>query len=272
MRKERKHTRQFMAVLIVLILIFFSIIPAVAEDQEKPTADLSVSVLSAYIWRGQELSKDSAVVQPSMTVGYKGFSANIWGNLDTDPYSTTEGESNPSKWNETDLTLSYARSFGIFTAEGGYIYYGLDGAKDSEEVFLTLSLDTLLSPSLTAYRDVGTYPHWYFLLGISHSFKITDKVFLELSASASYLKSEDSDDYPEINDSGASTDNKFENFHDGVISASLPISLTEYISLTPVVSYTFPLSDDASDEMKWRSKKGNDDAFVYGGLTLSMAF
>jgi hypothetical protein len=256
----------------VLILTLVSFLPAVAED-EKPTADLSVSILSAYIWRGQELSKDSAVVQPSMTVGYKGFSVNIWGNLDTDPYSTTEGENNPSKWNETDLTLSYARSFGIFTAEGGYIYYGLDGVKDSEEVFLALSFDTpLLSPSLTAYRDVGSYPHWYFLLGISHSFKITDKVFLELSASASYLKSEDSDDYPKINDSGASTDNKFKDFHDGVISASLPISLTEYISVTPVVSYTFPLSDDASDEMEWRSKNGNDDAFVYGGLTLSMSF
>jgi len=271
MRKERKHTRQFMAVLIALILIFFSIIPAVAED-EKPTADLSVSVLSAYIWRGQELSKDSAVVEPSMTVGYKGFSANIWGNLDTNPYSTTAGQDDPSRWNETDLTLSYAKSFGTLNAEGGYIYYGLDGVKDSQEVFLKLGLDTLLSPSLTAYRDVGTYPHWYFLLGISHSFEITEKVSLELSASASYLKSEDSDDYPEINSSGASTGNKFENFHDGVISASLPISLTKYISVTPVVSCAFPLSDDAGDEMKYRSKKGDDNVFVYGGLTLSMAF
>ena len=57
---------------VVLILALVSILPAVAED-EKPTADLSVSVLSAYIWRGQELSKDSAVVQPSMTVGYGGL-------------------------------------------------------------------------------------------------------------------------------------------------------------------------------------------------------
>lgn len=259
------------AISLVLILIFVSILPAVAED-EKPTADLSVSVLSAYIWRGQELSKDSAVVQPSMTVGYKGFSANIWGNLDTDPYSTTAGVNDPSKWNETDLTLSYARSFGILNAEGGYIYYGLDGAKDSEEVFLTLGIDTLLSPSLTVYRDIRSYPHWYFLLGISHSFEITEKVSLELSATASYLKSEDSDDYPEINSRGASTDKKFDNFHDGVISASFPVSLTEYISVAPVVSCAFPLSGDAGDEMKYRSKNGNDDVFVYGGLTLSMAF
>jgi len=29
---------------------------------------------------------------------------------------------------------------------------------------------------------------------------------------------------------------------------------------------------DASDEMEWRSKKGNDDKFIYGGVIVSMAF
>lgn len=35
-----------------------------AED-EKPTGDFSVSVLSQYIWRGYELSRSSVVIQPS---------------------------------------------------------------------------------------------------------------------------------------------------------------------------------------------------------------
>jgi len=260
-----------LSISIVLILALVSILPAVAED-EKPAADLSVSVLSAYIWRGQELSKDSAVIQPSMTVGYKGFSANLWGNLDTDPYTATAGEDTPSSLNETDLTLSYDRSFGMLSVGGGYIYYGLDGADDSQEVYLSLGFDTLLSPSLTVYRDIGSYPHWYFLLGISHSFEFTEKVSLELSGSVSYLKSEDSDDYPKINDNGQTTGDKFENFHDGVISASLPISVAEYITVTPALSCTFALSGDASDEMKYRSKNGDDDMFVYGGVTLSIAF
>src|SRR5512137_2166338 len=61
-----------------------------AAEQEKPTADFTVSALSAYIWRGQQQTKDSMVIQPSMTLGYKGFTANHWGNLDTKPYSTTD--------------------------------------------------------------------------------------------------------------------------------------------------------------------------------------
>ena len=271
MMKERKSIRQFLTVGIALILILFTISPAVAEDGEKPTADLSVSVLSAYIWRGQELSKDSAVIQPSMTVGYKGFSVNLWGNMDTDPYAD-DGENESNNWTESDLTLSYGKSFGILGVEGGYIYYGLDGYDDSQEFFLSLGLDTLLSPSLTVYRDVDSYPHWYFLFGISHSVAITEKAALELSASVSYLKSEDEDEYPEITGHGTATDDKFEDFHDGVISASLPISVAKCITVAPTVSYTFPLSGDASDEMKYRSMNGDDDNFVYGGVTVSMAF
>jgi len=108
-------------------------------------------------------------------------------------------------------------------------------------------------------------------LGISHAFEITEKVSLELSGSISYLLSDDADDYYEV-ENGVPTDTEFENFHDGVISASLPIAVTKYMTITPSLSYTFPLSSDASDEMEYRSFKGDDDNFVYGGVTLSMAF
>ena len=269
MRKVLKQMKHLMAISLSLVLTLVMVLPALAEE-EKPSADLSVAVLSDYIWRGQELSHDSAVIQPSMTVSYMGFSANLWGNLDTDPYTRT-GD-NSGNLNETDLTLSYGKGFGPLSVEGGYIYYGLEGVDaDSQEVFLSLGLDALLSPALTIYRDFDTYEHWYFLLGISHSFDITEAISLELAGSVSYLKSEDADTYPEIDD-GAPTGDEFENFHDGVISASLPIAVAEYITVTPSLSYTFALSSDASDEMEWRSVKGDDDNFVYGGVTVSVAF
>jgi hypothetical protein len=242
MRRDLKHIRHFMAISIALFLTVLTVLPVLAEE-EKPSADFSVAVLSAYIWRGQELSRDSIVIQPSMTVSYKGFSGNLWG-----------------------------KGFGMLSVEGGYIYYGLDGCDDTQEIFLTLGLDTLLSPSLTVYRDFDTYEHWYFLLGISHAFEITERVSLELSGSVSYLLSKDDDAYPEIDSDGVSTGDEFENFHDGVISANLPIAVAKYITITPSLSYTFPLSSEASDEMEWRSKKGNDDNFIYGGVTVSMAF
>jgi len=169
------------------------------------------------------------VVQPSLTAGYKGFSVNFWGNLDTNPYSRTDA-SYSSTWTETDFTISYSKTFGLVTAGAGYIYYGLSAPNagapdplDSQEVFASCGLNILLSPTLTVYKEIDHYHQWYFLLGISHLFTFGDAVGLKLSASVSYLKSEDEATYPEINDQGVPTGDQFSNFHDGVLAASLPL-------------------------------------------------
>jgi hypothetical protein len=258
-------------VLFVLTAVFISVAcipPALAE--EKPAADFSVAALNQYVWRGQELSRDSVVIQPSATVSYSGLAANLWGNLDTDPYIEMPGDDG-SQWNETDLTLSYGKSFGPWGIECGYIYYGLEALEDSQEVFLSLGYDTLLAPTLTVYRDFDSYEHWYVLLGLSHAFQITEAVSLELSASGSYLKSEDDQAYPDINDRGMPTGDEFSNFHDGVISVSLPISVSGAVIITPALSYVFPLSTDASNEMEARSFEG-DDSFVCGGVIVGVGF
>ena len=255
--------------LIILISFFMLLFGSVHvwADEESPSASADVAILSKYVWRGQELSRDSIVIQPSMTISYKGFSGNLWGNLDTDQYKSDED----NNWNETDFTLSYGKEFGMLSAELGYIYYSLDACEDTQEFYVSLGLDTILSPSFTVYKDIDSYHHYYFILGISHAFEVTEKVSLELSGSVSYLLSKDDDDYPEIDD-GVPTGDEFQNFHDGVISASLPIVITKYMTITPSLSYTFPLSSDASDEMEWRSFKGDDDNFIYGGIIVSMAF
>lgn len=267
MKKLLKMRKKVLTIVAALVVGVICIVSASAE--EEPEANLSVAALSQYIWRGQELSKDSMVLQPSMTVGYKGFSANLWSNLDPDPYTASD---DPANWTETDFTLSYSTDLGPLSVEGGYIYYGLDAAEDSQEIYVGLGLDTLLSPTLTVYRDYDTYRAWYILFGISHAFEITEGASLELSGSVSYLKGEDVAAYPEYNDSGTATSDKFNNFHDGVISASLPIAVDKYVTVTPLLIYTFPLSDDAGNDMEARSIDGNNDSFIYGGVTVSMAF
>ncbi len=266
--------------------------PAPAEE-EKPTGELSVSGLTAYIWRGYENTRNSVVVQPSLTVGYKGFSANIWGNLDTQPYAQTN-VTNSSTWTETDYTLSYTKTIGIVNAGVGYIYYGLGAANagaakplDSQEVYVTVGLNTLLSPTLTVYKEIDHYHQYYFLLGVSHTVELNKTVSLKLGASASYLLSDYADatqyninassgGYPKFNDSYQATNDKFSNFHDGVVTVSLPIHLVKYITVAPTVSYSFPLSGDANNEIKARGKKANpadnDSSFVYGGLTFDILF
>jgi hypothetical protein len=264
----RKNIRKLTAALTVLFVSLVWVLPVRAEGEGS--ADFTVAALSQYIWRGQELSRDSLVIQPSATVSHSGFSANLWGNLDTDPYFAMPDDSG-GMWNETDLTLSYGRGFGVWSLEGGYIYYGLEGIDDSQEFYLNLGFDVLLEPALTVYKDFDSYEHWYILLGLSHAFEISDTVSLELAASGSYLLSEEKEAYPKIDSSGAATTDNFSNFHDGVVSASLPIAVG-VVTITPTVSYVFPLSDEASDEMKWRSFDSDTDTFVYGGVMVGIAF
>lgn len=268
----KRNWKSYLKGITLILLAALVAVPVMAEEEEAPTADFSVAVLSHYIWRGQELSHDSAVIEPSATVGYKGFSVNIWGNLDTDPYTGPGGPDIGSMWNETDLTLDYSRAVGPVTLSGGYIYYGLEGIDDTQEIYLSIAGDVITAPTLTIYRDIGHYSSWYFLFGLSHTFELNEYVGLELGATASYLLSDSDDDYPEIDDQGNPTTEEFSAFHDGTLSVGLPISFAKYFSVTPAVSYIFPLSDEASDEMKWRSFKGDDDNFMVYGLTCSFAF
>jgi hypothetical protein len=251
---------------------------------DKVTGEAAVGVLSAYIWRGQELTRHSVVVQPSATINYKGFSANIWGNLDTNPYSAGNNEYS-SNFTETDITLSYTIALGKFRAGAGYIYYALAAPYaggtdplDSQEVFVTLSLDTILSPTLTIYKEVDHYHQWYATLGFSHVFQFTEMIGLKLAATASYLKSDEAATYPEFDSNALPTADKYNNFHDATVSVALPLTLTKNLTVTPIATYVFPLSDDAGYEMKGRGLQGTafpadrKSSFLYGGVTASFTF
>lgn len=229
-----------------------------SAEEEAPSADLSVSLLSKYVWRGYELSDDSIVIQPSMTVGYKGFGFNLWGNLDTDQDMALYGVDG-GNWNETDMTLSYDGSAGMVGYGVGYIYYGLDGAADTQEIYASIGLDTIAAPSLTIYRDFDEYEGWYVNLAVGHSFPITDAISLDVGGHVSYLAADDAATLADPDDPTS----EYSDFHDGQISISATIPITELISVTPELYYSFPLGSDADEII---------DDHIYGGVTLSMAF
>ena len=300
----KNHIKKIITVvLLLLIIVAFPVIsqaedqppvqqpaqtqvqqPAVQKpDEDKVTGEIDLSVLNAYIWRGYEQTRDSVVIEPSVTIGYKGFSLNVWGNMDTRPYSVGDAQY-ASQYTETDYTLSYSRKFGILQVTPGYIYYALGapyaGAAAplaAQEVFLNLGLDTILQPTLTAYKDIDHYREWYFLLGVSHTFEFNKVVSLKLAASASYLLSTDATTYAKYDSNSVATTDKFNNFHDGTASVSLPIAVYKTLSVTPILSYVFPLSDDAKYEMKAHGLEGVDpternSTYLYGGVTLSCTF
>jgi hypothetical protein len=254
------------------------------QEEDKVTGQVDLSVLSAYIWRGYEQTRDSAVVQPAVTVSYKGFSVNVWGNLDTKPYSTSNANYG-AKSTETDWIISYTRKFGIVQVTPGYIYYALGAPYaggmeplDSQEFFLTVGLDTILSPTMTIYKEIDHYHQWYFLLGFSQTFEFNKIISLKLAASASYLLSTDETTYAKYDSNSLPTTDKYNNFHEGNVTVSLPIAVYKTLSVTPTISYVFPLCDDARYEMRAYGKRGaanpsdKDSSYLYGGLTLSYTF
>jgi len=267
-------------------------------EEAKPTTELTVSALSAYISKGDELSRNSIVLQPQIALGYKGFSLTVWGNLDTRPYladtSTYKGDKRQN-WTETDLTLAYNRSFGIVNTGIAYAYFGNaaywnsdnTGAgpdqKDDQEVSLSLGLNTILSPNLKVARSFDSTQIWYVLLGLSHTFEVNKVVGVNLAASGSYLISQD-DNRLKVNSDGTdrkadgSRNDKYNNFHDAVVSLNLPIKPTSYLTITPQLSYVFPICDDAKYDMKSRSMQldttfvDRQNSYLVGGVSVALSF
>lgn len=237
---------------------------------EDLTADLNVSLYSQYIWRGLELSRDSVVIFPTMTIAYKGFAVNLWADLDTN--FGTGIQDRTFKLQETDLTVSYSNSYAPWKLNYtlGWILYDyqpVSGNADgtiadtkNQEVFLTLGVDTLLKPTFSVYNEIEVGQAWYFSLALSHSFNVYKDWSLDLGGWVSYLIDKSSAD--------------FSNFHDANISAGLKIPINAYLSVKPNLQYSFALSGDAAQRIRDNSEAlfhHRQDNFVYGGIIFDLA-
>ena len=224
------------------------------DEEPKVTGSGSLGIYNQYIFRGYEIGKSGLVVQPTLAASYKGFSATLWGNMDTNQRSTKSADfSSESKafkkgWNETDLTLSYTHAFDKLSLTGGYIYYGTKYADETEELFATIAYDIISKPSLSMYRDITNYKGTYINLSFAHSVRIYKGATLDLGASFGYFIGESNywKTYEEA--SAAYTGSKYQGFHDGMVKAGVTIPVTKSFTIQPVVQYWFPLSGHAKKE------------------------
>ena len=252
--------------------------PAVqATRDNSATGSVSAGVFNRYIFRGYELSAHSAVIQPAVTVSYKGFGASMWGNIDTDEHPTQsfvpdrEGQ---KSFNETDFTLSYTYNIDKLALTGGYVYYGTKYANETEELFISATYDTLLKPTLAIYQDINEYSGTYINLSASKSLPIYKEISLDLGASAGYFIG--SADYWKTYErsTGAYTGKKYQGFHDGMVKAGLTIPVAGNIVIQPLIQYWFPLSGAAKrtvDDDSYNFNGKLDDTFVYG-LNVTLSF
>jgi len=252
--------------VILTIILSIVIFTLGSQALARPSVNLSVDFLSQYIWRGYALSHDSIVIQPSLTLSYKGFSANIWGNYDTDE-DKPGGE---SEWNETDYTFSYEQNILSFLSVNvGTIYYELDEAEDSFEIFSGLSADLkYLVIGFTAYREISHYPGWWLQFDLSRNIMLSCYgMNLDVGISFIYQDSDDKGAYPEPSNPNKS----FDGWQSGNISITLNIPIIKKVTISPKIMYSFALSGNASDEIEMLSWEKDDD-FLYGGIGIRCEF
>jgi hypothetical protein len=235
--------------------------PGQPAAEDKPTASAGVDILSQYVWRGFALSRDSAVFQPSVTVGYKGFSFNVWGNLDS-------GENAPAalttrkglNWNETDFTAGYSRE--IFKGEKlkaltlnvGCIYYAYDKTLypqgDSFELYYGLVADfNIFKLGVQGNTEVFHYPGNWITVGISRDFVA----------------------FPATPFSNPASFNSFSGPLSGQVYATLTIPINQYISISPKGGFWYGLGGNSTQVLKFGSWDGLHN-HGYGGVNVNFAF
>ena len=283
------------AVSAIIIILCFFVTGVYAEDQAPapaaapvpaaaaaPAPDVTGSVtftgLNKYIFRGAEIGAKSAVLEPSVTINYKGFSLNVWGNLDTDQHQTqgftpgrfTDANGKPlvegqKSWNETDLTLSYTYAIDKLSLTGGYVYYGVNYAQQTQELYVSATYDMIAHPTLSVYRDIDAFPGTYVNLSFSQSLPVykLSKGDLTVDLGASF-------GYYNVSTINPADNKNYSALHDGMAKVGLTIPVAKNVVVQPIVQYWYPLSGKAHHDQPNNPAGHMDNTVVYGlGVTLN---
>ena len=285
-------TRPSLFLLLFLFLCLTLTIPLTAARADDacapPSFSASTDILSQYIFRGIGNSDASAVIEPSFTANWNGFSANIWGNLDTsrhsdNPFLPIGDQAGNAKWSETDFTFSYTKEVcKNFSVLIGNVYYGLQSPlgygpfldQDEDELFggVTYSFPWFTA-AFTTYGEVMHTVDEYFELDLSKSIPIPmlDCVCkgtnLNLGASFAYLILNHDTNTLALN----GTTGSFSGFDTCFLNAALAFPINKYLTISPKVGLWLPLTDKASNYLQANSLDEKSTHF-YGGINLTAAF
>lgn len=258
--------------------------PAASTEEDRPTASFGVDIFSQYVWRGFALSRNSAVLQPSITVGYKGFSVNLWGNFDASenaPWALTPRTG--AKWNETDFTFGYTREVyqgtwlkSLSLSLGG-IYYAYDSTLypqgDSFEITYGVTADFNYAVlAITANHEVLHYPGWLLTVGLSRKFDLPwYNLSLDLGHNFLFLFSRDWVAYPAKPFSNPDSTKAFNAPLAGQLYAALNIPVHKYVTISPKMGFWYALGGGSTELLRWGSWDAKHN-HVYGGLNVTFAF
>lgn len=206
--------------------------PAVSEP---PTGTFDIPYFSKYVWRGLNLV-DAGVLQPSLTFESKGYTFQVWTNIEltNDTFYPGFG-SGKGKLTELDISFQYNWNCGQIELSAGFIHYRFPntGFEPTTEVFISAGFDGFLTPTIIVYQDVDQTNGAYANFSLSHSFATGLKIGqeeseLEISTGIGFCSNKNSLFYYGVNRHAAA---------DWMLNVALPISLKGW-TLTPAASYS----------------------------------
>ncbi len=225
----------------------------VCKEEKGISLGADAGFFSKYVSRGLNYT-DAPVFQPDVWASYKGFTLSIWGSMDLTDKNRLSGD-----FSEFDYTLDYSNCIGPLSYSGGAIYYNYlnTSASDTAEVYAGIGYDILLKPKLVVYYDFWQADGFYGVASIRHSFELPEfvkgiKSSVDLSAQVG-LGSRNNN---EFNFGG----DKHTAFTDYLLTAAIPVSLTDVFSIKPTVSYSSVL------DRTIRTKSRLNDNMIYGGV------
>ncbi len=288
-RSTKKRLSLFMLLLpFVCLSAAIPLTAARADDPNAPSFTASTDILNQYIFRGLANSDASAVIEPSFTAAWNGFSANIWGNFDTTRHSDNPGlpmgdQAGNSKWSETDFTVSYTKELcKNFSILVGNVYYGLQSPlgygpnldQDEDELFGGVSYNfPWFTAAFTTYGEVTHSADEYFELDLSKSIPIPmldcvcKGTALNLGASFGYLILNHDTNLLSLN----GTTGSFSGFDTCLLDASLAFPINKNWTISPKVGVWLPLTNKASDFLEANSLDEKSTHF-YGGVNVTATY
>jgi len=208
---------------------------APSPDSQNPLSlQLSSDILSDYIFRGQNLYRGLAI-QPQILAAYTDddlgvVSASAWSHI------SAQGDRNVQAFSEIDYTLSYAYTLEAATLSIGHLWYTYprsgDNLNGTNEVFSSVSFATLLTPTISWYKDYREFDSNYFELGLSHEESIN--LFEKELAIQPYIKL------------GFGQNSKKYYAKDGLVqityglAAAIPLA---DFQITPSINYTYGIDE-----------------------------
>ncbi len=230
------------SVLLVCVFILAAGFVSQAQAKIEVEGDTYVGIWDKYLWRGFNLSGSRPTLQGGIDLTAGGWTLSTWHNWQL----SSGGGFDSGELNETDIILTYAFDASeLVSMTVGNIWYSLDNeqfgvSEDTNELFATATLNTLLAPTLKISWDwdAAEEDGLFYSFDVSHSFDLSQwapNIALNLGALVSYNQHADG------------TVGDYAGWHNYELSTSLDCALTDQLTISPIFIFSSPISSAAKD-------------------------